>query len=91
LHRDGQLINPKTVARYMQEMGLAAIYPGPNLSKRAHQTGIFPYLLAHVKATRPNHIWGIDLTYIRPAWAAGCTWWRSWIGIHETLVSWELD
>ena len=29
LHRDGQLINQKTVARYMQEMGLAAVYPGP--------------------------------------------------------------
>ncbi len=44
LHRDSQLINPKTVARYMQEMGLAAIYPGPNLSKRNHQAGIFAYL-----------------------------------------------
>jgi putative transposase len=65
LHRDSQLINPKTMARYMQEMGLAAIYPGPNLSKRNHQAGIFPYLLANVKATTPNHIWGIDLTYIR--------------------------
>jgi putative transposase len=74
LPRDGQLINQKTVARYMQEMGLAAIYPGPNLSKRAHQAGIFPYVLAHVKATTPNQIWGIDLTSIRPAWAAGCIW-----------------
>lgn len=27
-------INRKTVARYMREMGIAAIYPGPNLSKR---------------------------------------------------------
>ncbi len=31
LHRDGQPINQKTVACYMQEMGLAAMYPGPNL------------------------------------------------------------
>jgi putative transposase len=65
LHRGGQLINQKTVARYMQEMGLAAVYPGPNLSKRAHQAAIFPYLLTNVKATTPNHIWGIDITYIR--------------------------
>jgi putative transposase len=91
LHREGQPINQKTVARSMQEMGLAAVYRGPNLSRRAHQAGIFPYLLANVKATTPNHIWGIDRTSIRPAWVAGCTWWRSWIGTPETLVSWELD
>jgi putative transposase len=61
LHREGQLINQKTVARYMQEMGLAAVYPGPNLSKRAHQAAIFPYLLRNVTANVPNHIWGIDV------------------------------
>jgi putative transposase len=82
LRREGQPINQKTVARYMHEMGLVAFYPGPNLSKRARGAAIFPYLLSNVKATTPNHIWGIDLTYIRPAWAAGCTWSRSWIGTH---------
>src|SRR5712691_5353594 len=61
LHREGQPINQKTVARYMQEMGLAAVYPGPNLSKRARQAAIFPYLLANVTASTPNHIWGIDI------------------------------
>ena len=65
LHREGLAINPKTVARYMQEMGLAAVYPGPNLSKRARQAAIFPYLLTSVTANVPNHIWGIDITYIR--------------------------
>jgi putative transposase len=65
LHREGQPINQKTVARYMQEMGLAAVYPGPNLSKRARQAAIFPYLLTNVTATTPNQIWGIDITYIR--------------------------
>ncbi len=35
LHREGQPINQKTVARSMQEMGLAAVYPGPNRSLRA--------------------------------------------------------
>jgi len=28
-----------TVRRYMQEMGIAAIYPGPNLSRRHHDHG----------------------------------------------------
>ena len=74
----------------MQEMGLAAIYPGPNLSKREHQAGIFPYLLANVKATTPNHIWGIDLTYIRlrGSWmylVAILDWYSRYV------VSWELD
>jgi putative transposase len=65
LRREGQPINQKTVARSMQEMGLAAVYPGPNLSKRARQAAIYPYLLANVTASAPNHIWGIDITYIR--------------------------
>lgn len=33
LHRDDLSVNQKTVARSMQEMGLAAIYPGPSLSQ----------------------------------------------------------
>jgi putative transposase len=65
LHREGRAVNKKTVARYMQEMGLMAIFPGPNLSKRAHQAGIFPYLLRNLKAEASDHIWGIDITYIR--------------------------
>ena len=52
--------NHKAVARHMREMGLQAVYPGPNLSKRAHQAGIYPYLLKNIAASAPNHIWGID-------------------------------
>ena len=65
LHREGKAINPKTVARYMQEMGLAAGSPGPNLSKRAQASAIYPYLLTNVTASAPNHMWGIDITSIR--------------------------
>ena len=74
----------------MHEMGLAAVYPGPNLSKRARQAAIFPYLLANVTASTPNHIWGLDITYIRlhGGWmylVAILDWyWRY-------VVSWELD
>jgi putative transposase len=84
LQREGMGINRKTVGRYMNEMGIAAIYPGPHLSKRNQQEGIYPYLLRHISSAYPNHIWGIDITYIRPAWAAGCTWWRSWTGTRAT-------
>jgi putative transposase len=90
LRRDGMLVNHKAVARHMREMGLAAIYPGPNLSKRGQQAAIYPYLLRHVPATRPNHIWGIDITYIRlrGGWmylVAVLDWFSRYI------VSWELD
>lgn len=90
LHAEGRAINEKTVSKYMREMGLMAIYPGPNLSKRAHQAGIYPYLLRNITASSPNHIWGIDITYIRlrGGWmylVAVLDWYSRYI------VSWELE
>ena len=35
------------------------------VSKRTQQAANFPYLLANVMASTPNHIWGLDITYIR--------------------------
>lgn len=90
LHREELAVNEKTVARYMQDMGLAAIYPGPNLSKRAQQAAIYPYLLSNITATAPDHIWGIDITYIRlrSSWmylVAILDWYSRYV------ISWELD
>ena len=90
LRREGVLINHKAVARHMHAMGLAGICPSPNLSKRAHQAGIYPYLVRDVRAERPNHIWGIDITYIRlrGGWmylVAVLDWFSRYV------VSWELD
>jgi len=65
LRRDGWGINRKRVQRCMAEMGLVAVHPGPNLSKPAPGHQIYPYLLRNVTASHPNHIWGIDITYIR--------------------------
>ena len=65
LKREAWLINRKRVQRCMQEMGLTALHPGPNLSKPAPEHRIYPYLLRNVTASYPNHIWGIDITYIR--------------------------
>lgn len=48
----------------MREMGITAIYPGPNLSRRNQQHRIYPYLLRGIKAGYQNHVWGIDLTYV---------------------------
>lgn len=65
LVREGQDTCRETVRQYMAEMGLQVIYPQPNLSRRHPDHPIYPYLLRHITASYPNHIWGIDITYIR--------------------------
>jgi len=44
LRREGVVINRKTVLRHMREMGIVAIDPGPNLSRRQHKEHVFPSL-----------------------------------------------
>ena len=63
--RAEMVINRKTVQRHMREMDIAGICPGPNLSKRNTEHRVFPYLLRHLTIAHPNHVWGIDITYIR--------------------------
>jgi len=60
-----EAINHKRVARYMREMGLQAVCPGPKTSVPNSQHKVFPYLLGNITASHPNHIWGTDITYIR--------------------------
>ena len=64
LNQEGIAVSRLTVQRYMREMGISGIAPGPNTSKPAPEHKIYPYLLRHVSASYPNHIWGIDITYI---------------------------
>lgn len=90
LNREEWHINRKRVQRCMREMGLEAVFPGPNLSKPAPGHKIYPYLLRNVTASYPNHIWGIDITYIRlqKGWmylVAILDWYSRYV------VSWELD
>lgn len=65
LLRQEMPINRKTVQRYMREMGLTALAPGPRLSRRQPARPVYPYLLRHLTSSYPNHVWGIDITYIR--------------------------
>ncbi|MEO8956260.1 MAG: IS3 family transposase [Ktedonobacteraceae bacterium] len=65
LQLEGVEVNRKAIQRHIREMGIAGICPGPNLSKRTQKEGIFPYLLRHTTSHYPNHIWGLDITYIR--------------------------
>jgi putative transposase len=84
------LVARETVQRYMREMGITAIYPGPHLSRHNPEHKVYPYLLRHVTAAYPNHVWGIDITYIRlrSGWlylVAVIDWFSRYV------VSWELD
>lgn len=90
--REGRKIKVarETVQRYMREMGITAIYPRPNLSCQNPAHKVFPYLLRNVTATHPNHVWGIDITYIRlrGGWlylVAVIDWFSRYV------ISWELD
>lgn len=90
LRREGQVINRKAVQRHMREMGIAGICPGPNLSQRNPEHRVYPYLLRHLTAAYPNHVWGIDITYVRLR--------RGWLYLVAVLdwfsryvVSWQLD
>jgi putative transposase len=60
----GKHIGRKKVRTYMREMGIDAIYPGPNLSKRCKEHYTYPYLLRKVPILHNNQVWGIDLSYI---------------------------
>jgi putative transposase len=90
LRRDGLAINRKAVQRHMREMGIMGICPGPNLSRRNQEHRVYPYLLRQVTAAYPNHVWGIDITYIRllKGWlylVAVLDWFSRYV------ISWQLD
>jgi len=83
-------LNRKAVQHHMRAMGIAGICPGPNLSQRNLAHPVYPYLLRQVTAAYPNHIWGIDITYIRLQ--------NNWLYLVAVLdwfsryvVSWQLD
>ena len=58
-------IGRKRIRRLMAEMGICAIYPKPNLSKRNFKEAIVPYLLRNMNIFMPNQVWAIDITYIK--------------------------
>jgi putative transposase len=90
LHREGQSVNRKAVQRHMRGMGIAGVTPGPNLSRRDREEGVYPYLLRNLVVERPDQVWGIDITYVRlrAGWVylvAVLDWYSRYV------VSWEID
>ncbi|WP_297041018.1 IS3 family transposase [uncultured Dialister sp.] len=64
LRQMGITITRKTVRRLAAIMGICAVYPKANLSKRNFKESIVPYRLRNYKACFPNQVWSIDITYI---------------------------
>jgi len=90
LNRQGHPVNIKRVKRLMGIMGITAIYPGPNLSKRNKAHAVYPYLLKGVDINRVNQVWSTDITYIRLR--KGFVYLVAIIDWHSRYVlSWELS
>ena len=64
LRQKGYTVNGKRVLRLLRLMGLAAVGPKPNLSKRAEGAQIYPYLLREFKPAAANEVWCSDITYV---------------------------
>lgn len=67
LRDQGYIINTKRVLGLMRSMGLAAVYPKKNLSKRRHDHAVFPYLLKDHPPFEVHDGWCVDITYIKIA------------------------
>ena len=61
----GYGVNHKRVYRLMQQMGLQAVYPKKNLSKRRLADAVYPYLLKQHPPLLVNDYWCVDITYIK--------------------------
>jgi putative transposase len=61
---EGHTVNRKCVQRLMRQMGMTALYPGPNTSKAHHAHKVYPYLLRGLVIERANQVWCADVTYI---------------------------
>lgn len=65
LKQMGYAVGVKYIRTLMREMCLQAIYPKKNTSIPNHAHKVYPYLLKGVEILRPNHVWSMDITYIR--------------------------
>ena len=63
LRRQGDMVSRKRVRRLMRLLGVHALYQRPRTSQPHPAHRIYPYLLRDLPITRPNHVWGTDVTY----------------------------
>ena len=67
LREEGYRIGVNQVGRYMNELGLKAIYPTKKIrttmANLAHKK--YPYLLKDLEINKANQVWSTDITYIK--------------------------
>lgn len=88
LKRRGYQVGRDKARTLMNILGLEAIYPKPKTSIGNKEHEVFKYLLKDLPIVRPNHVWGVDITYIRLA--------QGWIYLvaimdwfSRFVISWE--
>src|SRR2546429_543091 len=64
LFREGVSVGRRRVRRLMRKLGLWAVRPKPNTSKRHPGHKVYPYLLRGKTIDQPNQVWAADITYI---------------------------
>jgi putative transposase len=64
LQHKGKQVNIKKIRRLMRLMGIEAICPKPNLSKKDKEHEVYPYLLKNLIINELNQVWATDITYI---------------------------
>jgi len=90
LAQQGHQVNRKRVQRLMRLLGLAAMVPGPNTSRRAPENPVYPYLLRGMKIERVNRVWSCDITYV--PMPKGFVYLFAVIDWHSRFVlAWELS
>jgi putative transposase len=88
---EGLIVGRNTIRRYREQMGLVTLYPKPKLSVPGGAGHVlYPYLLRELVIDHPNHVWGVDITYIRLT--KGWTYLVAFLDWYSRyVVSWELS
>lgn len=90
LQNIGYKIWRKRTRKYMQTMGIQAIYPKKKTTTWNKQHKKYPYLLKKMDIIKPNQVWAADITYIR------LKHWRVYLIViidwySRYILSWELS
>ena len=57
LRRQGYRVNRKRICRLLRKMGLVAVAPAPDTSRRHPRHAVYPYLLRALDITQPDQVW----------------------------------